>query len=91
VRGGAVVVVIVVVVADVVVIDTVVVVLEPVVVVPVVPVVVSNLDAGAPANAYAARTPARAQATSTETLRPRFIVVLAKSGRSGSPANPPES
>ena len=46
-------------------------------VVDVVPVVVVPASGtGPPANAYAARTPARAQATSKETLRPRFMCVL---------------
>ena len=52
------------------------VVVVPVVVVVVLVVVVSASGTGPPANAYAARTPARAQATRKETLSPRFIDVL---------------
>src|SRR3954462_600800 len=64
-----------------------------VVVVPV--VVVPASGTGPPANAYAARTPARAQATRKETLRPRFMCVLVMIfvvlGRRGIPANPARS
>ena len=71
-----------------VVIGTVVVVEVPTVVVPVVVavvlvVVVSASGTGPPANAYAARTPARAQATRRETLSPRFMSVLVTFGRRG--------
>src|SRR5436190_20049613 len=56
-------------------------------------VVVSASGAGPPANAYAARTPARAHATTKETLKARFMWVLATVfvllGRRGLfPANP---
>jgi hypothetical protein len=88
---GVVLVVVVVVVVAVVVVDVVVVV-PTVVVVAVVPVVVvSASGTGPPANAYAARTPARAQATSRETLRLRFIGVLVTLGQRGIPANPGRS
>jgi hypothetical protein len=77
---------------------TVVVVLVPTVVVLVVAVVVvlvvvvSASGTGPPAIAYAARTPARAQATRKETLSPRFIDVLVTFGRRGDfPANPARS
>jgi len=68
------------------------VVVVPTIVVPVVAAVVLVVVPASgmvpPANAYAARTPARAQATSTETLRPRFMDVLVTFGRRGIPANP---
>src|SRR4051794_35432478 len=59
-------------------------------------VVVPASGTGPPANAYAARTPATAQATRKETLRPRFMCVLVSVvelrfgvlGRRGIPANP---
>jgi len=86
-----VVVVVVVVVAVVVVIGLVLVVV-PTVVVDGVVVVVSASGTGPPAKAYAARTPARAQATRKETLRPRFMCVLVMVfvllERRGIPANP---
>jgi hypothetical protein len=86
--GVVLVVVVVVVVVAVVAVDVLVVV-PTVVVVAVVPVVVvSASGTGPPANAYAARTPARAQTTSRETLRLRFIGVLVTLGRRGIPANP---
>jgi hypothetical protein len=64
----------------------------PVVVVVVLVVVVPASGTGPPAKAYAARTPARAQATRKETLSPRVICVLVTFGRRGDfPANPARS
>jgi len=96
-RGVGTVVVVVVVVVAVVVVGIVLVVptvVEGVVVVVLV-VVVPASGKDPPANAYAARTPARAQATTKETLKPRFMCVLVMIfvvlGRRGIPANPARS